>query len=208
MEKRFVVLLLSIFLCCHTKGVENAFAQVNIAAHSTEKQYPSLLVKSNLLYDMTTTFHLGLEIRLNNYLSLELPFNYNPWTFANNRKIKHLLIQPELRYWVYEPFNGHFLGLHLHYSVFNIGGFTIPLKQFPELKGYRYEGDIYGLGFSYGYHWILSPRWGLEATLGYGYSYIDFAMYRCEKCGDKTMEGNKHYLGATKAGISIIYSIY
>lgn len=164
------------------------------------KVLPCVVVKTNLAYDATGTFNLGAEFKLSDYLTLDASFNYNPWTFSENRKYKHLLIQPELRYWIHEPFNGHFLGSHLLYGRYNVG--NLP---FGSLQDTRYQGNAYGIGFSYGYQWLLSSRWSLEANLGMGYVYLDYTRYECQTCGRETGEAHKNYFGPTKAGISLIY---
>ncbi|GAB6122672.1 DUF3575 domain-containing protein [Dysgonomonas termitidis] len=161
---------------------------------------PFLGLKSNLIYDLTTTVNLGAEVRMSEYLTLDISLNYNPWTFSNNRKFKHFMIQPELRYWINEPFNGHFWGGHLLYSHFNVG--NLPFGDFAD---YRYQGDAYGFGVSYGYQWILSPRWSIEASLGIGYIHMDYTRYECEVCGRELGKGSHNYFGPTKAGISLIY---
>lgn len=168
---------------------------------------PDLAVKTNLLYNLTTTLNLGAELKLSDYLTLDLAVSYNPWEFSDNRKLKHILVQPELRYWINEPFNGHFLASHLIYSNFNVGNLDLPLGILSGLRDYRYRGNAYGFGFSYGYQWMLSPRWNLEATFGFGYMYMDYTRYKCKTCGKKIEDGDKHYLGPTKAGISLIYII-
>ncbi|GAB6124265.1 DUF3575 domain-containing protein [Dysgonomonas termitidis] len=168
---------------------------------------PVLSIKTNLLHDLAATMNLGAEARLSDYLTLDLSASYNPWTFSDNRKWKHLLIQPELRYWIHEPFNGHYLGTHLLYNNYNIGNLDLPLDIFPELKDYRFQGHAWGAGFSYGYQWILSRRWNLEATFGFGYVYTDYSKYECHTCGRKTSEGSKHWFGPTKAGVSLIYIV-
>ena len=56
-------------------------------------------IKTNLLYDATTTFNLGLEFRTGAKTSFDIPVSYNPWTFSDNKKWKHILIQPEFRRW-------------------------------------------------------------------------------------------------------------
>lgn len=56
-------------------------------------------IKTNLLYDATTTFNLGAEFALSPKWTLDVSGNYNPWTFSNNKKWKHWLVQPEARYW-------------------------------------------------------------------------------------------------------------
>lgn len=166
-------------------------------------QTPSWAIKTNLLYDITTTMNLGVEVRLGSKYTLELPVNYNPWTFNNNRKWKHILVQPELRYWVCEPFNGHFFGLHGHYAYYNVGG--VNLSDF--MSQHRFQGWLVGGGLSYGYQWILSNRWSLEGTIGVGYAFLDYDKYECPTCGPKVGSGTRHYVGITKAGITIIYII-
>lgn len=83
-----------------------------------------LTVKTNLLYDATATVNLGVEVGLAPKWTFDLSGNYNGWTFSNNRKWKHWLAQPELRYWFCERFNGHFLGFHLVGGIYNIGNIS------------------------------------------------------------------------------------
>lgn len=55
-------------------------------------------VKTNLLYDATSTINLGTEFGLSPKWTLDVSANYNPWTYSNNKKWKHWLVQPEARY--------------------------------------------------------------------------------------------------------------
>ena len=66
-------------------------------------------LKTNLLYDISTTFNLGAEFRLAPKWTLDVSANYNPFTFSDSKKWKHWMAQPEARYWLCEAFNGHFL---------------------------------------------------------------------------------------------------
>lgn len=172
-------------------------------------------IKTNLLYDATSTINLGFEVGTGPKWSLDVSGNLNPWTFDDNRKMKHWLVQPEMRYWLCERFNGHFFGLHAHGGQLNWGG-MLPFgfkngKMFglenPNIRDNRYEGWLVGAGISYGYQWILGNHWNLEASLGVGYAYLDYDRFKCEKCGEKLGNGYKNYFGPTKAAISIIYII-
>lgn len=155
-------------------------------------------IKSNLLYDVTTTLNLGAEVGLNRNLSLDVSANYNPWKFGSGRQWKHWLLQPELRYWLGERFRKSFLGVHVHYAGYNVAR--------PEHA--RYQGNLYGFGFSYGYRWTLKNRWSVEATAGLGYARIKYDKYNCRNCGPKLDSGHKNYFGPTKLGVSLIYTIF
>ena len=130
---------------------------------------------------------------------------YNPFTFKDNRKWKHIRVQPEVRYWLCQKFNGHFFGLHVLYTHFNAGQVPLPFGIFPDVKKYRYQGNSYGAGLSYGYQWILTPRWSIEGSIGVGYKYNTVDYYQCRTCGRKIGDGHKGYLAPTEAAISIIY---
>ena len=166
-------------------------------------------LKTNLLYDATTTPNLAVEIPLRLHSTLDFSVGYNPWDLGSNKKLKHILVQPEYRYWLKEHFNGSFFGVHALYSHYNIGGISAALPEITGLrldKQYRYQGDAYGAGISYGYQRHLSQRWKIEATLGIGYIYLDYDKYECKDCGKRLDTSTQNYFGLTKAGISLIYA--
>ncbi len=164
-------------------------------------------VKSNLLYDATATMNLGLEFGLARKWTLDIPFNYNPWKPANGRRLAHFGVQPEVRYWFCERFTRMFVGIHAHYADFNVGGWPKWSFISKNMQNNRYEGELYGAGFSFGRSWILKRRWSIEATFGVGYARVKYDKYPCAECGSKLKSGIKHYFGPTKAGISLVYLI-
>lgn len=167
-------------------------------------------VKTNLLYDATSTINLGTEFGLSPKWTLDVSANYNPWTYSNNKKWKHWLVQPEARYWFCNKMMGHFIGFHTIAGSYNIGNVNAVFKflgtDFSKLKDYRYEGWFVGAGVAYGYSWVLSKHWNLEAELGIGYTYSKSDKYECASCGEK-MEDDKthHYVGPTKAALNLVY---
>ena len=165
-------------------------------------QAQEVAVKTNLLYDATTTLNLGVEIGLGSKMTLDISGNYNPWRFHDYR-LKHGLIQPELRYWTCEKFNGHFFGLHGFYGKYNVGG--LPFNS--NMRHNRYQGHLFGGGISYGYQWILNDHWNLELSLGIGYAHLQDKKYPCADCDDMIKKGHHNYFGPTKAAVSIIYVI-
>ncbi len=165
-------------------------------------------LKNNLIYDAIVTPNLALEIGVGNKTTLDFYGGFNPFTFSDNKKLKHWLFQPELRFWTCERFNGTFFGIHAHGGLFNVGAIDLPFNVFPSLKDHRYEGFFYGGGASVGHQWVLGNRWNLEASIGGGYARIHYDKYLCPKCGPKIKTGNKNYWGVTKATISLIYMIH
>ena len=254
-----------------------------------------MALKTNVLYDATTTINLGYEVALNQKTTLDIWVNYNPWTLGSkwvglyeneligiagvsnpgpsasrrDAKLKHLAIQPEVRWWLCEKFNGHFFGVHLHGGLFNVGALKLPfdwgrykdadgkflgsypigmrpvnhpnvniqgIAYHPSTTAYpglddpkasdydpndmfwrnadsdgiyinSYEGWLIGTGVSYGYHWILAPRFSMEFTIGAGYTYLKFDKNRCTDCKRKIGESDRHYFGPTRAGISLVFML-
>lgn len=163
-----------------------------------------IAIKSNLLYDITTTFNLGIETGLGKATTLDISGNYNPWSFkGGDLQWKHWMVQPEIRWWTCERFNGHFFGLHALGGQYNIAGLGTGYAH-----KYRYEGHFVGGGISWGYQWLIGSRWNLEFTLGAGYARYWQKKYPRADCGERVGSQWKNYWGPTKLGLSFIYIIH
>lgn len=179
---------------------------------STVVYSQKVAIKTNLLYGVYAYApNLGFEFGLSKKSTLDISGSYNPWNLSgkknNNKKLVHWLGQIEYRYWLCERFSGHFFGLHALGTQFNISGHELPLLFGKGSKNFRHEGYGYGAGISYGYQWVLSNRWSLEANIGVGYARLHYDKYDCPKCSTKISHEVKNYFGPTRAGISFIYVI-
>ena len=192
-------LVLFVVLICTTFAL-NAQEQ-----HRIEDKGAVVGVKTNIPYWGTATFNAGVEVRLAKKWTLELEAGLNPFDGKKDdgsygRSLKHLRLHPELRYWFCESFHKHFLGLHIPYLLYNVSDVKLL-----GVENERSQGGGMGGGVSYGYQWLLSEHWNLEATVGVGYLYLDYDKYPCANCGSKIESGHKHYFGPTQAAISIMY---
>ena len=192
-------LVLFVVLICTTFAL-NAQEQ-----HRIEDKGAVVGVKTNSPYWGTATFNAGVEVRLAKKWTLELEAGLNPFDGKKDdgsygRSLKHLRLHPELRYWFCESFHKHFLGLHIPYLLYNVSDVKLL-----GVENERSQGWGMGGGVSYGYQWLLSEHWNLEATVGVGYLYLDYDKYPCANCGSKIESGHKHYFGPTQAAISIMY---
>jgi hypothetical protein len=173
---------------------------------------------TNLAYWGTSTPNIGVEFALGKKLTLDLSAGYNLWVLDKKiqevddqekvlaeRKILHFLVQPELRYWTCEAFNGFYMGTHGHFALYNVANMNIPFGRLKELKDARYEATLYGGGLSFGYQWYLSPRWNMGASIGGGYAFIDYDKFPSAKNTKMIGEGTYHYFGITKLSLSFTY---
>ena len=164
-------------------------------------------LKTNLLYDATSTPNLGAELALGKKSTLQLFYGLNPWKFASDRtkQLRHWLLMPEYRYWTCQKFNGHFFGIHALGGQYNVGGIDLFNPVFKDLDKKRYEGWYAGGGLAYGYQWLLSRHWSLEASVGVGYIRFHYKEFPCTECGALIQENNKNYFGPTKLALSLMY---
>lgn len=169
----------------------------------------NFVIKTNLLYDATATANLGIEFPLSQKWTMDISGNLCSWD-VNRHKWKHWLVQPEFRYWFCNTFQGHFLGIHALGGQYNVGNIRNNISflgsDFSQLTHNRYQGWGAGAGIAYGYSWILSKHWNLEAELGIGWIYTRFDKYPCAVCGTKLKSDKPHnYYGPTKLAINIEY---
>lgn len=162
-------------------------------------------VKTNALYWGTVTPNIGAELRLAKKWTLDVEAGLNPFDGKREdgsygKSIKHFRLHPEIRYWFCESFYKHFIGLHVPYLIYNISDIKLLGTE-----NERHQGWGTGVGLSYGYAWLLSKHWGLEATIGAGYLYLNSEKYPCTNCGNKIETVKKHYFGITQAAINLIY---
>lgn len=88
-------------------------------------------VKTNVLYDATSTPNLGVEVGVGGKSTINLVYGLNPWKFNSSshgeRYAKHWVIMPEYRWWQCSRFNGHFFGVHAMGGQMNVANVSLPI---------------------------------------------------------------------------------
>ena len=168
-----------------------------------------MAVKSNLLADALASPNIGVEFLVSPRWTLDIAAHYQPFAPRDGRRWKHWLLQPEARHWLCTPFAGHFWGVHALGGRFNVGGVHLPFNILKGAREARYEGWLLGAGISYGYHWVLSPHWGVEARSGvrgrlFSAATVIVAVIAAAGSAVRKAGG---YFGPTKAAVSVVYMI-
>lgn len=168
-------------------------------------------VKTNLLYDATLTPNVGIELGMGRKHTLQGFYSLNLWKkpLGDHRQWKHWQTGLEYRWWPCSKFNGHFVGVHAMGGEFNFAAlkhFKLPFYNWPsDLNTMRYEGWNAGVGVTYGYQWILSRHWNLEASIGAGYQYIYYKKYPCAECARNLKTDTSTIFGFDKLALSVLY---
>lgn len=171
-------------------------------------------IKTNLLHDATLTPNLGFEFGLAPKWTLDISADVNMWPINYHDKERYWerwMVQPEIRYWFCNKFQGHFIALHAIGGQFNVGniGFLPNFlnNRFKQLKDERWRGWGVGAGFGYGYAWTLGKHWNLEAEIAVGWMYSRYD--RISGKGDTKVYLQKdkvhNYVGPTKLALNIEY---
>lgn len=159
--------------------------------HLAEAQNPA--IKTNGLYWAALAPNAGVEFEVGKKTTVEIFGAYRPWTLRTP-DARFWLVQPEGRYWLCEPFEGHFFGIHLHAAQY----YALSRQKI-------YDGYLAGGGFTYGYDWILSPHWNLEALIGVGYARLWYKLRPNRPCAKCFSNETQNYFGPTKIAVTISY---
>lgn len=114
----------------------------------------------NLPMLLTGTLNASFEAAVAPHWSVDVPLMWNPIR-GEMLQMKLLAVQPGVRYWFFEEYAGHFVAAHLAAARYDVGGSRLHRR-----------GWLAGLGFSYGYSWLLSTRWNLSVEAGLGFYYM------------------------------------
>lgn len=186
----------------------------NVDIVNTAPRIPSdsskiiLALKTNLLYDALSFLNFSIEVPLyKDKLSILYYHQFPWWTWgqaSNEFCVRYLSIGGEARYWFNPPkrFNGHFVGVYSESGKYD----------FEFKRKICYQGEFWNAGLSYGYAMEVGRNLNLEFSLSVGYMSIAYRGYTPSEdyeilWRDPDKVGRWHYIGPTKAQISLVVPI-
>lgn len=170
---------------------------VKVTPETASSSSRYVAVKTNLAAWAGTIMNLAADVQVSEHISVELPVLWCPWYVSDKHAVKTFTIQPEGRYWLTRPGEGHFFGVHAHIGWFNV-----------KWNRDRYQDTsrpLLGAGISYGYLLPLGEHWAGEFTLGAGYANMKYNTYYNIDNGARIYTRTKNYWGITRVGISVVY---
>ena len=185
-----------------------------------------------MLYDATLSPNLGVELKVDSLWSVGMNVGLNAWDIdkEKNKKWRHVLVSPNVRkyfrlkrdtlciygtradgtYGVLRDSmvtrRANYFETNLIYSHYNVGNTRIPFGLYSAIKDRRLQGDLLALGAKYGYSWMLSRYWRIEAEAGIAVGYAWFKEYECDHCGTYFGKDDRIFL-LPQLGINVVYII-
>lgn len=156
-----------------------------------------LSLKTNLAAWAGTILNIAVDVQVAGHVSVELPVLWCPWYLSDKHAVKTFAIQPEARYWLARPGEGHFFGVHAHAGWFNV--------KWDKDRYQDTDRPLLGAGISYGYLLPFNEHWAGEFTLGAGYANMRYDTYYNIDNGSRIDTRTKNYWGITRVGISVVY---
>ncbi len=169
------------------------------ALSSHEAKAQQVGVKTNALMWAAMTPNLGCEVVVGEHSSIDLSVfgHYRPYGMDS----RLVAFQPEYRYW----FNGRPMVREY------IGAAAMVVNYDMTVNRYVYNGNAASLGLSGGYVFLLSKRWRLDLSAGFGFlaffhkQYYETDDYYVDK--DKPYNAWGYKLFPAKLGVSFTYII-
>lgn len=167
-------------------------------------------LKTNVLHDATLSLNLAGEYAFAPQWSAELGASVNAWRSWGGSRLQHALLQPEIKYWTCERYNGWFISgnaLGGWAALGNFWDFSKVTPRSPDLRNYLLKDAlVLGIGVGGGYDFILSRHWNLEVEGAVGYMYVRGDEYDDVNPPELLLKGSEFdYIGPTKLAVSIVY---
>lgn len=176
-------------------AIKSILAVMFTLATSIGASSQHIALKTNLAHWGTASPNLSAEFVFNENISLDFGVTANPFDF-DRFKTRFYLIQPEVRYWFGRPMAQHFVGINGSMAQYDLRHHST-----------NYYGDAFMCGISYGYVFVLSRHWNLEANIGIGWIHTRYKKWTSPDGIPEVPNHKKDLIAPTRIGITLSYII-
>lgn len=158
-------------------------------------------IKTNILYDAITVANLGFEFGFAEHFGISILGTFSPWDIRPNFKIRTLLFQPEVRYYLKKGYERHYFGIDGHFGWYNVA-MPNSATRYQDRNG---NTPLWGAGLVYGYVLPITKHIGFDFSIGGGYAYLDYDCFFNIENGKKYTSAKRGYWGLTNLGASFYF---
>lgn len=185
--------------------MEDSIKNIPAPAHKVSEQVPDgkdskWKFKTNLPFWGFLWMNVAAEYQIADHWSTDWSIYYNPVRYVRTFTLKAFMFQPSIRYWLRPCMEGHYFGLHLVTSVYNVSVDN-------ETRYQDLDYPLLGMGIDYGYALQFNHHWGMDFNIGVGYFHTHYETFYNIENGSRISSGFYNYFGITRAGISLIYKL-
>lgn len=201
-------------LICPEQGLAHSYCSSVVSAPVFQDRRTIMALKTNMLYDVASLLNFSVEVPVfKDEISVLYYHQFPWWTWGqadNEFCLRFLSIGAEARWWFARPesvrrrdrLTGHFLGAYAESGKYD----------FEHKRDICRQGEFWSAGLSYGYSMPVGKRLNLEFSLSAGYASIAFRGYTPSDdyeilWRDPKKVGRAHYVGLTKAQVSLVIPI-
>lgn len=156
-------------------------------------------IKTNGVLWGATVMNAEGELFFHPHVSCSLGLAWCPWFLSDKFSLRNLSILPEARWWLNKNMSGHFFGIHISVSWYNV-----------KYEDYRYQDTgrpLLGAGITYGYYFPLTKHWGIELSVGAGYVNMRYDRFLNVSNGPKLDTRQTSWFGIDRAAVSLSYRL-
>lgn len=205
-------------LFVYMRGLDTLFTEVHrdsSKVYLKNRPYNAPSLRTNLFYWGSGTPNLGVEVPVGGHVSLGGNVGFKPWDrFLRNdpnltspKRWRNLVVAPEMRWYPDTVSKGHFLAADLLYTHYNTGNVKFPLGLYKDARDGYMQGNLYGIGLSWGYSWWLTDNLRLEVEAGAAAGWYSHDTYYInERCQNCIVDHQKGPAVVPKLGLSLAWN--
>lgn len=124
------------------------------------------------------------------------PFNFNKSTEGDAMRLRQQSYSIGARFWPWHVYSGWWIAGKAQYQEYSFAGVFSRKSR---------EGDRFGGGLSFGWTYMLAPRFNITFGAGFWAGLDRFRKYGCAVCGTLEDEGEEVFIAPNDLVVSFSY---